>query len=287
MSGPWRVGVIGCGVMGAGFAESCCRAGQAVTVVVRDEDARKRGADRLADALGRAVRKGRISADERDRALTRISFATSLSALRDSNFVLEAVRERAEEKVEILAELDRIVDDPDAVLATNTSSIPIMKLASATRSPERIVGVHFFNPVQVMPLAELTGSLRTSPATMDRAESFVVDVLSKQTVRTQDRAGFLVNGLLVPYLMSAIRLLESRGNTADEIDRSMTLGCGHPMGPLALVDLIGLDVVAAIGTALYEETKEPLYTPPSLLLRMVEGGLLGRKAGQGFFGYAR
>lgn len=199
--------------------------------------------------------------------------------------MLEAVSESLMDKLAIFGQLDRIVDDQDAVLATNTSSIPIMKIGRATDNPSRVVGVHFFNPVPVMPLVELIGSLHTAPDTIDRASDFVTGTLGKQVIRCQDRSGFVVNALLIPYLLAAVRMLESGVASADEIDQGMTLGCGHPMGPLALTDLIGLDTVLAIGAAMYDEMKEPLYAPPPLLLRMVDGGLLGKKGGRGFYCY--
>ncbi|MFJ7995808.1 3-hydroxybutyryl-CoA dehydrogenase [Streptomyces sp. NPDC096310] len=286
MSGFERIGVVGCGLMGSGFAEVCARAGLGVTVVVRGEDAVDRGRGRLVKSLERARRKGRISETERDDALERVSFSTALKDLRDHDFVLESVSERLQDKLEVFAELDEIVEDRDAVLASNTSSIPIMKLGRATRDPGRVAGAHFFNPVPMMPLVELIGSLRTRPETLDRVGDFVTGPLGKEVVRGQDQPGFVVNALLVPYLLSAVRMLESGAATAEAIDRSMILGCGHPMGPLALIDLIGLDTIASIGESMHEELKEPLYSPPPLLLRMIEGGFLGKKSGEGFHSYA-
>ena len=187
-------------------------------------------------------------------------------------------------KVETFRTLDKVVDRPDALLASNTSSIPIMKLAMATRRPERVVGIHFFNPVPVLPLVELVPSLLTSPETEEDASGFAGG-LGKHVIRSQDRAGFVVNALLVPYILSAIRMLESGFATAEDIDQGMVQGCAHPMGPLALADLIGLDTISAIAVSMYEEFKEPLYTPPPILSRMVDAGLLGRKSGRGFFDY--
>jgi 3-hydroxybutyryl-CoA dehydrogenase len=231
------------------------------------------------------VRKGRISEAEQDQAQALISFSDDLDSVGDCEFVLEAVGETLLDKLAIFGRLDRIVRDPDAVLATNTSSIPIMKIGSATADPGRVVGVHFFNPVPAMALVELIGSLHTAQATIDRASAFVTGTLGKQVIRCRDSSGFVVNALLVPYLLAAVRMLESGAASAEEIDQAMTLGCGHPMGPLALSDLIGLDTVAAIGAAMYEEMKQPLYAPPPLLLRMVDGGLIGKKGGRGFYDY--
>ncbi|MBB5937241.1 3-hydroxybutyryl-CoA dehydrogenase [Streptomyces zagrosensis] len=281
-----RIGVVGCGVMGAGFTEVVARAGLDVTVLVRGEKAIDRGMERLLRSLERAVRKGKISGHDRDAAMQRVSFATRAKALHDRQLVVEAVGESLDDKRRVLAELDDVVQDPDAVLASSTSSIPISKLGQGTRDPGRLVGVHFFNPAPVMPLVELVGSLPTRAATLDRVESFLTTTLGKQVVRAKDQPGFIVNALLVPYLLAAVRMLEAGAASAEEIDQGMTLGCGHPMGPLALIDLIGLDTIASIGEAMYAELKEPLYAPPSLLLRMLESGLLGRKSGQGFHLYA-
>jgi 3-hydroxybutyryl-CoA dehydrogenase len=277
-----RVGLVGCGQMGAGFAEVCARAGLDVLAVVGSEDSAERGGGRIAASLNRLVRKEKITEAERDTALGRIGFTTDHKALRDRQFVLEAVAEDLAVKQEVFAVLDEVVPDEDAVLASTTSALSIMKLARETEAPERVIGVHFFNPVPVMPLVELVPSLATGAATTARTTEFVTTVLGKEVVTAQDRAGFVVNAMLVPYLLSAVRLLESGVASADDIDRGMTAGCGHPMGPLALIDLIGLDVIAAVGDAMYAETKDPLHAPPALLLRMIDGGFLGRKSGRGF-----
>jgi 3-hydroxybutyryl-CoA dehydrogenase len=208
-------------------------------------------------------------------------------ALEDRSFVVEAVPEAAALKVATFEKLDQIVRSPDAVLASNTSSIPVMKLAMATSRPEQVVGLHFFNPVPVLPLVELVTSLLTSEAAAATAVELAEQVLGKHVIRSQDRAGFIVNALLVPYLLSAIRMLESGFASAEDIDVGMVQGCAHPMGPLALTDLIGLDTTMAVAESLYEEFKEPLYAPPPLLSRMVDAGLLGRKTGRGFYHYQR
>jgi 3-hydroxybutyryl-CoA dehydrogenase len=199
--------------------------------------------------------------------------------------VVEAVVEDETMKVAIFQELDKVIAAADAILASNTSSIPIMKLGIATRRPEQVIGIHFFNPVPVLRLVELVTSLMTAPDTIARADTFATDVLNKRVIRSQDRAGFVVNALLIPYLLSAIRMMESGFATADDIDTGMVEGCNHPMGPLHLTDLIGLDTTLAVAQSLYEEFKEPLYAPPPLLSRMVEAGLLGRKTGRGFYEY--
>ncbi len=206
-------------------------------------------------------------------------------ALADRQLVVETVPEIEALKLDTFAMLDRVVSDPDAVLASNTSSIPIMKLAMATARPEQVIGIHFFNPVPVLPLVELVPSLLSSPASREVAGWFASEQLGKHVIGSQDRAGFVVNALLIPYLLSAIRMLESGFATAEHIDEGMVQGCAHPMGPLALADLIGLDTVIAVAVSMYEEFKEPLYAPPPMLSRMVDAGLLGRKSGRGFHRY--
>ncbi|WP_039931917.1 3-hydroxybutyryl-CoA dehydrogenase [Streptomyces viridochromogenes] len=282
-----RVGIVGCGLMGSGIAEVCARVGLDVTVAVSRPESVEPGWNRIRDSLGKAVAKGKLTAAERDTALGRIELVPDLKAMADRQFVVEAIREDETAKVELFAALDAIMEDPDAILATNTSSLPVTRLARSTSRPGRVIGVHFFSPVPMLPLVELTSSLLTEEPVADRAERFVSQTLGKEVIRTADRAGFVVNALLFPYLVSAIRMAESGFATAEVIDRGMRLGCSHPLGPLQLCDLIGLDVVASIAGSLYEEYKEPLYAPPSLLIRMVEGGLLGRKTGRGFYTYDR
>jgi 3-hydroxybutyryl-CoA dehydrogenase len=280
-----RVGIVGCGVMGSGIAQICATSGLDVRVVVSSDTSAAAGRKRVADGLDRGVRKATLTPAERDAALERISFTTDLGELGDRQFVVEAIREHEPDKVALFATLDKIVEDPTALLASNTSSVPIVRLARATGRASHVLGVHFFNPVPVLPLVELVGSVLTNAQTRARAESFVTGVLGKQVIHSPDRAGFVVNALLFPYLLSAIRMVESGLAPAEVIDRGMVLACAHPMGPLRLVDLVGLDTTASIAAVLYEEFKEPLYSPPPLLLRMVEGGLLGRKAGRGFYTY--
>ncbi len=280
-----RVGVVGCGLMGAGIAEVCARAGLDVVAVDAGPDAVAAGRQRVEASLANAVRRGKLDATESDAVLAALRFETDLAALADCDLVVEAVTEAEGVKTEVFRRLDELVTPDHAILASNTSSIPIMKLGMATRRPEQVVGLHFFNPVPVLPLVELVSSLVTSEATTEQAASFAADVLGKHVIRSQDRAGFIVNALLIPYLLSAIRMLESGFATAEDIDTGMVQGCAHPMGPLALTDLIGLDTTAAVAQSLYEEFKEPLYAPPPLLSRMVEAGLLGRKSGRGFFAY--
>jgi 3-hydroxybutyryl-CoA dehydrogenase len=280
-----RIGVVGAGQMGSGFAEVCARAGLDVVVACRSETAAERGKRRLDRSLQTLVSKGKLAEPDRDAAAGHVRFATGLDDLAGSQFVLEAIYESLPDKLELFGKLDAVVDDPQAILASNTSSLPLARLAAATGNPARVVGVHFFNPVQVMPLAEIVSALRTPQSVADRAAAFVTGVLGKQVIHAKDRAGFVVNSLLVPYLLQAVRMLEAGFATAEDIDKGMKLGCGHPMGPLALIDLIGLDTLASVGEAMFAESREPWYAPPPLLRRMTESGLLGRKTGIGFYSY--
>lgn len=280
-----RVGVVGCGLMGSGIAEVSARAGLDVVVLEADEPTVGAGRARIEASLDQAVRRGKLTDDDRDATLDRIRVTWEAHELADRQLVVEAVPEIEPLKVETFRTLDKVVTDPGAVLASNTSSIPIMKLAMATRRPEQVIGIHFFNPVPVLPLVELVPSLLTAPAVEEAAASFASGTLAKHVIRSQDRAGFVVNALLIPYLLSSIRMLESGFATAEDIDTGMVQGCAHPMGPLALADLIGLDTVMAVADSMYEEFKEPLYAAPPMLLRMVDAGLLGRKSGRGFHQY--
>ncbi|MGW3302377.1 3-hydroxybutyryl-CoA dehydrogenase [Streptomyces rubiginosohelvolus] len=277
-----RVGVVGGGQMGAGIAEVCARAGLDTIVCEADRAAADRARERVAVSLERAVQRGKLDRLSAEDALGRLTFTGSLGDLADRRLVIEAVVEDAAAKTEIFTALDEIVEDPEAILATNTSAIPVMRLGMATQRADRVLGLHFFNPVPVLPLVEVVTSLHTSAETLTAAEEFATTALGKTVVRSQDRAGFVVNALLIPYLLSAIRMAESGFATAADVDAGMELGCAHPMGPLKLADLIGLDTVASIAASLYDEFKEPLYAPPPLLQRMVEAGLLGRKTGRGF-----
>ena len=270
--------------MGSGIAEVCARADLDVVVVESDPDAASAGRKRLETSLHRAESKGKI--DSADKVLARIDVVTDLAAMADREAVIEAIVEDEDAKVELFRRLDDVVTDPDAILASNTSSIPIMKLGVVTSRPKQVIGIHFFNPVPVLTLVELVPSLLTSTETTSRARTFVEDVLGKSAIDSQDRAGFVVNALLIPFVLSAIRMLESGFATAEDIDRGLVLGAAHPQGPLALADLIGLDTTKAVAESLYEEFKEPLYAPPPLLARMVDAGLLGRKVGRGFYTYA-
>lgn len=280
-----RVGVIGAGQMGAGIAEVSARAGVDVTVFETTEALTTAGRNRIVKSLERGVSAGKITERERDQALGRLRFTTDLADLADRQLVIEAIIEDETIKAGVFAKLDEIITDPDAVLASNTSSIPIMKLAAATKQPQRVLGLHFFNPVPVLPLVELVTTLVTSDSAAARTEQFAGTILGKQVVRCTDRSGFVVNFLLVPYLLSAIRMVEAGVATVEDVDKAVVAGLSHPMGPLRLSDLVGLDTLKLIADKLYEEFKEPHYGPPPLLLRMVEAGMLGKKSGRGFYEY--
>jgi 3-hydroxybutyryl-CoA dehydrogenase len=280
-----RVGVVGCGLMGSGIAEVNARAGLDVIVTEVSQDALDAGRARIEKSLARAVRNGKLDEAARDDAFGRLRFTTDLGELADRQLVVEAVAENEQVKTDVFTALDKVITDPEAIFASNTSSIPIMKLGMATSRPQQVIGIHFFNPVPVLKLVELVPSLLTDESTKERVDSFVENVLGKEVILSQDRAGFVVNALLVPYLLSAIRMLESGFASAEDIDTGMVQGCAHPMGPLALTDLIGLDTTKAIAESMYAEFKEPLYSAPPLLLRMVDAGLLGKKSSRGFYDY--
>ncbi len=280
-----RVGVIGAGQMGSGIAEVSAKAGADVIVYEPTDELVTAGHKRLSQSLERAAAKGKLSEDDRDAALARLNFTTDLAELADRQLVIEAVVEDETVKGKIFAELDKVITDPDAVLASNTSSIPIMKIAAATQNPSRVLGLHFFNPVPVLPLVELVSTLVTSPEAAARTEQFASEVLGKKVVRCGDRSGFIVNALLVPYLLAAIRMAESGVAGVEDIDTAVVAGLSHPMGPLRLSDLIGLDTMKLIADSMYDEYKDANYAPPPLLLRMVEAGQLGKKSCQGFYTY--
>jgi len=280
-----RVGVVGCGQMGAGIAEVSARAGLDTIVHEIDAASAERGRNRLIGSFDKAVARGRMTEEDRDATLGRLTFTTDLEDMADRRMVIEAVIEDEPLKTEVFRTLDRVVEADDAILASNTSSIPIMKLGIATQRPENVVGIHFFNPVPVLKLVELVTSLMTDEVTVKSANHFAEETLGKIVIRSQDRAGFVVNALLIPYILSAIRMMESGFATAEDIDHGMVEGCNHPMGPLSLADLIGLDTTLAVAVSMYEEFKEPLYAAPPMLSRMVEAGLLGRKSGRGFYDY--
>ncbi|MFD4766305.1 3-hydroxybutyryl-CoA dehydrogenase [Streptomyces niveus] len=285
MSDISRLGIVGCGLMGSGIAEVAALRGLDVTVAESAPELAAAGRDRVTASLDRRLRRGTLTEADRDQALARLTFTHDLGDLADRQFVVEAVAENRETKAEIFRQLDKAVTDPHAVLATNTSSIPVVDLAVATTRASQVVGLHFFNPVPVQRLVEVIPALTTSPDTVARAREFAARGLGKEVIQAPDRSGFVVNALLVPYLLAAIRMVESGTARAEDIDSGMELGCAHPMGPLRLLDLIGLDTAQAVADSMYEEFKEPLYAAPPLLRRMVAAGHLGRKSGHGFYAY--
>jgi 3-hydroxybutyryl-CoA dehydrogenase len=270
--------------MGSGIAEVCARADLDVTVVEADDAGLQRSRAAIERSLDRAVRSGKLSEDDRGEAGERIAYSTRLDDLEGSDIAIEAIVENEDAKRELFGRLDAVLPNAE-FLASNTSSVPIMKLGAETRHPERVVGLHFFNPVPVLPLVEVVRSILTSDETLRKAHEFAERRLAKTTIDSQDRAGFVVNALLIPYLLSAIRMYESGFASKEDIDEGMIKGCAHPMGPLALADLIGLDTLLAVAESLHQEFRDPASVPPPLLNRMVEAGLLGRKSGQGFFEY--
>lgn len=280
-----RVGVVGAGQMGGGIAEVCAKSGAQVLVYEPSEELVAAGQKRITASLERAKAKGKLAADEFEVTLARLTYTTDLADLADRQLVIEAIVEDETVKAKVFAELDRVVTDPGAVLASNTSSIPIMKIAAATQNPSRVLGLHFFNPVPVLPLVELVDTLVTSADAVAKVEQFASQALGKKVVRCGDRSGFVVNALLVPYLLSAIRMFEAGVASVEDIDTAVVAGLSHPMGPLKLSDLIGLDTMKLIADSMYDEYKDPHYAPPPLLLRMVEAGQLGKKSGQGFYTY--
>jgi 3-hydroxybutyryl-CoA dehydrogenase len=285
MSDYTRVGVVGAGLMGSGIAEVCARAGLDVVVREINEDAVTAGRTRITRSLDRGAAKGKLTQEERDAALSRLTVTADLGALGDRDLVIEAATENPDVKAALFADIDAAVKRPDAILATNTSSIPIVEVARATSRPEQVIGLHFFNPATVQKLVEVIPSVLTSEAVTEGARAFVTGVLGKTAISAPDRSGFVVNALLVPYLLSAIRMLEAGHATAEDIDDGMRYGCAHPQGPLELSDLIGLDTLQSVAESLYAEYAEPTYAPPPLLRRMTAAGLLGRKSGRGFYDY--
>ena len=278
-----KVAVLGGGLMGSGIAESVALAG--LSVIVRDVDEMAIGGarKRIERSLGQAVHRGKVDEETAAEALNRITYTAELEDIADTDLVIEAVPENAELKANILAQVAGLVSE-ETLISSNTSSIPIAQLAAGLPRPERVLGLHFFSPVPVMRLIEVVVALDTSDEALASARDFA-ERIGKRAIVTKDRSGFIVNMLLVPYLMAAVRMYEEGFASAEDIDEGMKLGCGHPMGPLALADFIGLDVLYAIGDSLYEEFKQTEYAPPPLLKRMVASGRIGRKANRGIYEY--
>lgn len=278
------VAVVGGGLMGSGIAEAVAAAGVSVTLRDLDELSLRRTRDRIEASLSRAVEGAKLTDEAAAEIRGRIRMTTDLTELAGAEFVIEAVPENKQLKLEVIAAIAAVVG-PEAIIASNTSSIPITELAQAGEHPQRVLGLHFFSPVPVMRLVEIVVALDTSAETVAAARTFAA-AIGKTPIETKDRSGFVVNMLLVPYLMAAVRMFEEGFATREDIDAGMKLGCGHPMGPLTLSDFIGLDVLYAIGLSLYDEFRRDEYAPPPLLKRMVASGRLGRKSGRGFYEYA-
>ncbi len=285
MTGVERVGVIGCGLMGSGIAEVSARAGYQVLVREVDDAAILVGRKRVDTSLGRAVEREKITPSERERTLERLSFTTELAELGERDLVIEAVVEDLSVKISLFRELDGICP-PQTILASNTSSLPITEMAAATGRPDRMIGLHFFNPVPVMGLVEIVRTIATSDETLQTVTSFA-ETLGKEVVNAPDSSGFLVNRLLVPFMLDAVRLLEARVGSIEDLDRSMVLGCGHPMGPLTLCDFVGIDTVLRIAEIMHGEYRTERYAPPPLLRRLVSLRRFGRKSGLGFYDYSQ
>ncbi len=280
-----KVGVVGCGLMGSGIVEVCAKAGYDVVVSEINDEFLQKGMDRINKSLSRAVSKGKATQEEMDAALARVKGTTDTADFAPCDLVIEAAIENMELKKKIFAELDGILR-PEAIIGSNTSSLCITEMASATQRGDKVLGIHFFNPVPVMPLLELVRTILTSDETLAIAQEFGQSV-GKTTVVAKDTPGFIVNRLLIPYLLHAVRIYEDGLATREDIDTAIKLGLNHPMGPLTLLDLVGLDTTLFIADAMFEEFKDPRYAAPPLLRRMVLAGHLGRKSGKGFYDYSK
>jgi 3-hydroxybutyryl-CoA dehydrogenase len=278
-----KVGVVGCGLMGSGIAEVCAKAGYDVVVREVSDELLDKGLGRIQRSLDRAVARGKATQEQADQAWAHIHGTLDLAAFSDCDLVVEAAIENMAAKREIFAELDGILP-PHAILASNTSSLCITEMASVTKRGDKVLGIHFFNPVPVMPLIEFVRTILTSDDTMAVAHPFGAS-LGKTTVTAKDTPGFIVNRLLIPYLLDAVRIYEDGLATREDIDTAIKLGLNHPMGPLTLLDFVGLDTTLFIADAMFEEYKDPRYAAPPLLRRMVLAGRLGRKSGRGFYEY--
>jgi 3-hydroxybutyryl-CoA dehydrogenase len=278
------VAIIGAGTMGSGIAQACAVAGLATTVVDVSDAALKRGVSTIASSLDRLIKKDKLTSADRDAALARVASSTDYAALRDADLVIEAATENPSLKFDVLRKADA-ASKPDALFASNTSSISITQLAAVTKRPERFLGLHFFNPVPMMALVEIIRGLQTSQPSIEQALAFAKR-LGKTPILVNNSPGFVVNRILCPMLNEAVFALQERIATAEEIDQGMKLGCNHPIGPLALIDMIGLDVLLAVMQVFYDDFSDPKYRPAPLLKEMVAAGYLGRKSGRGFYSYA-
>ena len=278
-----RVGVVGCGLMGSGITQICAQSGYQVVVLEVNDELLNRGLASISSFLTRNVKRGRVSQADKDTTLARIKGTTNTKDLGDCDLIIEAAIENMDVKKKIFAELDKVCSE-DAILATNTSCLSIIDMATATTRPEKVLGIHFFNPVPLMKLLEIVKTIATSDETLEVGKEFGKSI-GKTTIIAPDTPGFIVNRLLMPFMLGAFRMLDTGGATKEDIDTGVRLGLGHPMGPLALADLIGMDTILYIANAIYEELKDPLYAPPIILKKMVATGWLGRKTGRGFYEY--
>jgi 3-hydroxybutyryl-CoA dehydrogenase len=279
----FKIGVVGCGLMGSGIAQTCAQFGYETVVREVNQQLLDKGLARIYEAWDMMASKGKLSREEHDANRARLHGTLELADFADCDVVIEAIIENMEEKIKLFPALDHIVK-PDTLLLSNTSSLSVTQIAAVTRNPARVCGLHFFNPAPVMKLAEIVRGLTTSDETVEKVREFAVS-LGKTPVVAKDTAGFIVNFLLIPYLLAAIRMLENGLATREDIDTAMKLGCGYPMGPFTLLDYVGLDTTLYVAEVIYDEYKEPLYAPPPLLRRMVAAGMYGRKSGKGFYDY--
>lgn len=278
-----KIGVVGCGLMGGGIAQTCVQSGYETVVREINQELLDKGMQRIASAWDMMASKNKLSAGQVEENRARLRGTLNLEDFADCDIVIEAVIENMEEKLRLFPALDRIVQ-PQGLLLTNTSSLNVTQMGAATKRPDKVCGLHFFNPAPVMKLVEIVKTISTSEETIETVRDFAVS-LGKTPVIAKDTAGFIVNFLLIPYLIAAIRMLENGQATREDIDTAMKLGCGYPMGPLTLLDYVGLDTTLWAAEAIYEEYKDPLYAPPPLLRRMVQSGMTGRKSGKGFYEY--
>ena len=278
-----RVGVVGCGLMGGGIAQTCAQSGYETVVREVNQELLDKGMARINSAWDILVSKGKITQGQADEYRSRLRGTLNLEEFAECDLVIEAVIENMEEKLRLFPALDHIVK-PEGLLLTNTSSLNVTQMGAVTKRPDKVCGLHFFNPAPVMKLVEIVRTISTSDVTVEQVRQFALS-LGKTPVIARDTAGFIVNFLLIPYLLAAIRMLENGMASRDDIDTAMKLGCGYPMGPFTLLDYVGLDTTMWAAEAIYEEYKDPLYAPPPLLRRMVQSGMLGKKSGRGFYDY--
>ena len=280
-----RIGVVGCGLMGSGIAQMSALNGYATTVVEINDEVLKKGIANIYDFLEKGKKRGKVTDEQIEAVKKNLSTATSLSALKDCDLVIEAVTENTDLKKKLFKDLSEITR-PDCILATNTSSISITEIATAVKNPERMVGMHFFNPVPIMKLVEVIRGLATTDAVMAACREYALSI-GKEPITCSDTPAFVVNKLLIPYLLDAVRMVQDGIATPEDVDKAMVHGCGYPMGPITLLDYVGLDTTCHAADVMYEEFREPKYAAPVLLRRMVQAGRWGRKSGRGFYSYEK